>query len=402
MTEHRLPLEIFAQRRRRFADRMGEGVALILSAPVFPRNRDVEHPYRQHSDFYYLTGLDEPGSALVLSSRGGEVEARLFVRPRDPERETWHGARAGIEGAVALHGADEAFAIGELDAKLPELLSGTRRLLYALGEDEAVDRRVVGVLRALRGGGRRAKPTPDTIVEPGAVLHELRLRKSEEEIELMRGAAKITAEAHRRAFEIARPGMIEYEVEAEILRVFRARGAERPAYESIVGSGPNATVLHYVKNDRRMQAGDLLLIDAGCELGYYAADVTRTFPISGRFTEAQRLLYGVVLRAQKAAIEAVRPGVTLESVHELTTRLLTEGMISAGLLEGEAEARIEAGDQKRYYMHRTSHWLGMDVHDVGSYFVDGEPRILEPGMVLTIEPGLYVPTDADAPEALRG
>jgi Xaa-Pro aminopeptidase len=369
---------------------MGEGVAVFAAAPVALRNNDVEHDYRQDSDLFYLTGFDEPECVLVLNSAHHEHRSVLFVRPRDPERETWDGPRAGVDGAVERFGADAAFPIAELAERLPDYLKDVRRLHYRLGVDRVFDEHVLRAIAALRPKARLGVSAPREIVDPTDILHELRLRKSLAEIATMSRAAAITAEAHARAMQIALPGRYEYEVEAELARVFRARGAERAAYGSIVGSGPNATVLHHRKNDRRMQAGDLLLIDAGAEFEYYACDVTRTFPISGRFSPEQLALYDLVLEAQLAAIAAVRPGVTLPDVHAVALQVLVSGLVRLGLLDGSPSQALETESYKRYYMHRTSHWLGMDVHDVGDYFVAKRPRPLEPGFVLTIEPGLYV------------
>jgi Xaa-Pro aminopeptidase len=391
-----------AQRRARFLKEMGGGLALIPSAPTAIRNNDVEHDYRQDSDLFYLTGFDEPDSVLLLRDPPHEAGMVMFVRPRDPERETWDGPRAGVDGAREQFGADAAHPIAELAKKLPDYLSNVNRLHYRVGDNRAFDEKVFAALREVRGRARKGVTPPREIVDTGAILHEMRLRKSPDELATMRKAAAITAEAHGRAFEIAKPGVYEYEVEAELLRVFRSHGAERPAYGSIVASGPNATVLHHRRNDRRMEQSDLLLIDAGAEYGYLASDVTRTFPVSGRFTEAQRAIYDVVLAAQHAAIEAVRPGATFMAPHERALEVLTEGMIELGLIEGPTKDAIKDERYKPYYMHRTSHWLGMDVHDVGDYHVDGKSRPLEPGMVLTIEPGLYVSVNAECDAKWRG
>jgi Xaa-Pro aminopeptidase len=380
----------FAERRKRFMAAAGSGAAIFASAPVAVRNNDVEHEYRQDSDLYYLTGFDEPESVLVLTTEHAEHRMVLFVRPRDKERETWDGPRAGIEGAQAEFGADVAFPIAELQKRLPEYLKDVHRLHYRIGFDRAFDQLVLDAIAEIRRKARVGMSPPREIVDPSVIVHEMRMRKSAGEIEVMRKAASITAEAHAAAMQLARPGRYEYEVEAELLRVFRARGAERAAYGSIVGSGPNATILHHRRNDRRMQDGDLLLIDAGAEYGYYACDVTRTFPVSGSFSDAQRALYEVVLQAQLAAIAAVRPGVTVPYVHAAALEVLVQGLVDLGLLQGPAADAIEAETYKPYYMHRTSHWLGMDVHDVGDYHVQKRPRLLEPGFVLTVEPGLYI------------
>lgn len=378
-------------------------MAIVAAAPVTIRNNDVEHDYRQDSDLYYLTGFDEPEAVLILTTVHDEHRSVLFVRPRDPEREVWDGARAGVDGAMEQCGVDAAFDIRELGKLLPKYLEGAPNLYYELGHSAGLDKRILSAINRVRGRGRSRKAWPASIVHPEHLWHEMRLIKDEHELAAMRVAADITAEAHTKAMAAAKPGVNEYEIEAIFREVFRRRGAERAAYGPIVGSGPNATVLHYRANRREMVDGDLLLIDAGCEYDYYACDVTRTFPVSGTFTEPQRRLYEVVLAAQEAAIEASAPGATVEGLHDVTKRKLVEGMVELGLLEGDVDVLIQEETFKRYYMHRTSHWLGMDVHDVGGYFVDGEPRKLAPGMVLTIEPGIYISADDEqAPEAFRG
>jgi len=382
---------------------MGEGVAVFPSAPLAVRNHDVEHPYRQHSDLFYLTGFDEPESVLVLTNQHDEHRVAMFVRPRMRDREIWDGPRAGVEGAVERFGADVAFPISELATRLPDYLGNVARLLYHVGENGEADDPIFACLNLLRRGGRRGVSAPETIVDPSVYVHEMRLRKSAVELGSMRVAAGITRDAHVAAMKLAAPGMHEYELDAELLRIFRSRGSERPAYESIVGSGPNATVLHCRAGSRVMNDGELVLIDAGCEYDYYASDVTRTFPVNGTFSDEQRALYDIVLQAQKDAIAAVEPGATLESIHEGAVRCITEGLVDLGLLEGDVDAIIEEKKHQAFYMHRTSHWLGMDVHDVGRYYVDGKHRPLEPGFVLTVEPGVYVARDAeDVDERWRG
>jgi Xaa-Pro aminopeptidase len=393
---------MYAERRRALLDGGGAEVMVFPSAPTSIRNNDVEHPYRQDSDFLYLTGFDEPESVLVLTSAHPEHRAVLFVRPRNPERETWDGRRAGTEGAMAQTGVDAAFPIEELDERLPDYLAGATRLHYRLGRDRSFDDRVLSARDKVRRRARLGVTAPHEIVDPAATVHEMRMAKTEPELSAMRRAIAVTAEAHRRAMALAAPGRYEYEVDAELLRTFRAHGSPRFAYESIVGSGPNATVLHYRDNDRRMEDGDLLLIDAGCELDHYASDVTRTFPVNGRFTGEQRAVYEIVLEAQVKACEAVRPGVTLEDVHHAALNVLVDGLIELGVIEGDRDRAIASGDYKPYYMHRTSHWIGMDVHDVGAYFRDGHPRRLEPGFVLTVEPGLYFADRPDVDARLRG
>jgi Xaa-Pro aminopeptidase len=386
--------EIFAQRRSALLESMGPGVVLLPSAPTFIRNNDVEHEYRQSSDLYYLTGFEEPDSVLVLSNQHPSHRAVLFMRERDPDRETWDGPRLGVDRAIAALGIDAAFPIRELETRLPDYLENHRRVHYRIGLDRAFDERFLRALDVVRVRSRRGIECPSEIVDPGASLHEMRLRKSAVEVDTMRKASAITRDAHLAAMRAALPGRYEYEVEAELMRVFRARGSERPAYGSIVGSGPNATILHYRKNDRRLEPGDLLLIDAGAEFGLYASDVTRTFPVSGEFTPAQREIYELVLASQLAAIEAVKPGGTVEAIHDVAVSVLVDGLLSLGLLAGSKEEVLETGSFRRFYMHRTSHWLGMDVHDVGRYHQAGVPRPLEPGFVLTIEPGLYIADNA--------
>jgi Xaa-Pro aminopeptidase len=397
-----VPKSIYAARRQRFLDSMGPGVAVFPATPVAMRNNDVEHEYRADSDLFYLTGFDEPECVLVLAPQHAQHRVVLFVRPRDPAREVWDGARAGVEGAVAQFGADAAFPISELGEKLPDYVANTRRLFYRAGRDRSFDDRVFATLNALRAKQRLGVGTPSELIDPGSILHEQRLRKDERELGSMRHAIEATRAAFEQAMLTARPGGFEYEVEAELLHAFRAHGCERFAYGPIVGSGPNATTLHYRKNDRRMEDGELLLIDAGAEHEYYAADVTRTFPVSGTFTKPQRIVYDLVLAAQEAAIAAVRPGATLDASHAAAVRVLATGLLEHGLLKGTLEEVLEQELYKPFYMHRTSHWLGMDVHDVGLYFVDGKARPLEPGFVLTVEPGLYISATAEVAPEWRG
>lgn len=396
-----LKLDMFSEHRQRFLERMGEGVAVVPAAPVAMRNNDVDHPYRQDSDFYYLTGFDEPHAVCVLTTVHPEHRFVLFVQPRDPTRETWDGPLAGVEGAVERHGADAAFPIDELDERLPEYLRDVERLYYRVGRDRDNDAWMLDAIDEVRRLIRKGVRHPSHIIEPGVILHEMRLRKSPAELERMRRAAAITAEAHGAAREVAAPGRYEYEVEAELLRVFRRHGGE-PAYGSIVASGPNATILHHRRNDRLMERGDLLLIDAGCEHGYYASDVTRTFCVGAEMSGAGRAVYDVVLAAQRRAIEAVRPGATLEDVHGAALEVLVDGLIELGLVEGTRDQVMEEETYKPFFMHRTSHWLGMDVHDVGAYRPTGSPRPLEPGFVLTVEPGLYVAEQAEVDARFRG
>jgi len=393
----------FAARRKQLLEAIGDGIALFPSAPSAIRNRDVEHSYRQDSDLFYLTGFDEPESALVLTNQHDEHGQVLFVRPRKREREIWDGPRAGIEGAVRDFGVDVAFPIEELPKRLPDYLGNVERLHYRLAQNDAADAKLFDCLNLLRRGSRRGVTAPEAIIDSSAYLHEMRLRKSAQELDTMRTAASITKEAHLRAMQSARPGVHEYEVDAELLHVFRKHGSERAAYDSIVGSGPNATILHYRAGNRVMNDGELLLVDAGCEYDYYASDVTRTFPVNGKFSDEQRAIYEVVLATQKAAINEVKPDVSLQDIHMRAIRTITEGLVAIGLLEGDVDTLIEEKKYEPFYMHRTSHWLGMDVHDVGRYYVDGEHRKLESGFVLTVEPGIYIATDnQDVEERWRG
>ena len=392
----------FQRRRQRVRDALGDGVLVVFAAPYLYRNNDVEHEWRQESDFHYLSGFDEPESVLVLRG-GADPRFVLFVRPRDPEREAWDGPRAGVEGAVADFGADAAYPQSELAERLPELLGNVASVHFALGRARANDDVLLRALDGVRRLARRGIGCPEAIVDPRVVLHEARLIKAPDEIASMERAVAITDAGHRAAMARTRPGMFEYEAEAILRSVFREHGSERHAYPPIVGSGPNATILHYRKNDRRMQDGDLLLIDAGSEYDYYASDVTRTFPVNGKFTAPQRAIYELVLAAELQAIAAVRPGATLDDVHAVAAKVLVEGLVDLGLVEGPHAAALEAERQKPWFMHRTSHWLGMDVHDVGSYYAERKPRPLAPGMVLTVEPGLYfTERDERVREEFRG
>ena len=395
---------IYADRRARFMESIGDrAVAIFHSPPEAMRNADSNYKYRQASDVLYLTGFAEPETTIVLRPGAESERFVMFVRPRDPERETWDGRRAGVEGARSRYGADAAYPIEELATRLADLVANTHELYFALGNDAACDARVCNLLAELRRSERRGKRAPTRVVDPGVALHEMRLHKAPEEVQTLREAAAVTVEAHRAAMRAAAPGGSEQELEALIDYTFRRRGGNGPGYTTIVGSGDNATILHYIENDRELRDGDLVLIDAGCELDFYTADITRTFPVSGKFSEAQRKCYELVLASQEAAIAATRPGATLDAIHDQVVRILTEGMVELGLLAGPAADRIADNSYKRFYMHRTSHWLGMDVHDVGTYTHDGTPRELAPGMVITIEPGLYIAADADdVPAEYRG
>jgi Xaa-Pro aminopeptidase len=397
--------DVFADRRRRLMDRIGpHAAALFFSAPEAVRSNDTHFDYRQNSDLYYLTGFEEPESALLLLPGHDKHPVVMFVRKRDREREIWDGLRAGVEGAKERYGASEAFLVGELDERLPDLLDGRERLCYSLGHSAERDAQVVKAIGRLRGMVRRGKKAPRVVQDPAGDLHEMRLFKTGAELEALRRAVRVSAEAHVRAMKATRPGRAEYEIQAEIEYVFKKHGAKAPGYTTIVGSGPNACILHYVENRREMGAGDLLLVDAGAEVDYYTGDITRTWPVTGRFDGAQREVYDLVLAAQEEVISMVQPGLAWNAMHDRTVEILTRGLVDRGVLEGPVEKAIEDKTFKRFYMHSTGHWLGMDVHDVGVYSVNGEKgRVLEPGMVFTVEPGLYFHADAEkCPERYKG
>jgi Xaa-Pro aminopeptidase len=384
----------FADRRLRFAEAIGDGLAVIPGGQEVLRNADTGYEFRQNSDFYVLTGFDEPDAVAVFNPAHAKERFVLFVRPRDREMEVWTGRRAGVEGAIADHGADSAYTIDELDQRLRQWALDRPVLYYRLG-NPAHDARITRLITELRSARTRGHTPPVRLEDPGPIVHEMRLRRLPGELELQRRACAISREAHIEAMRFAAPGLHEYEVQAVLEFVFRAGGSPRNAYPSIVASGPNACVLHYVENRRRMEDGDLLLIDAGCEYGYQAADITRTFPVSGRFTPAQRRVYEIVLRAQLAAIAAARPGARYEAMHEAARHVLTEGLIDLGLLPRGLRDSLAMHHYREFFMHGTGHWLGMDVHDVGDYRVRGESRALEPGMVFTVEPGLYIDPDRE-------
>lgn len=378
-------------------------VAVVRSLPERLRNGDAHHVFRQSSDLLYLTGFVEPDTTLVLRPGAEAERVVMFVRPRDPEREVWDGRRAGLEGARDYYGADAAFSSAELPAKLWELFANADELHYSLGLDPEMDEMIASAVARLRKLERRGKRPPRAIVDPRSVLHELRLHKRPEELTALRKASAITSDAHVRAMATGRPGAFEHEVEAVINYTFRKSGGAGPGYNTIVGAGENATILHYIENRCAIADGDLVLVDAGCEYDHYTADITRTWPANGQFSRAQRNVYEAVLAIQKQAIAMAVPGATLDDIHNYCVAQLTEAMISLGLLTGTADARVADQTFRKYYMHGTSHWLGLDVHDVGAYTRDGVPRPLAPGMVITVEPGLYIAADAsDAPEALRG
>ncbi|MCE8010287.1 Xaa-Pro aminopeptidase [Halomonas daqingensis] len=393
--------EYRARRQALMAQLPTDGAVLLPGAGLVTRSRDSDYPFRQNSDLHYLTGFAEPDALLLLLPGRSEGESVLFCQDRDPSLEAWNGIRLGAEGAVREHGLDQAFENAERDERLDALLDGRTSLYLMLGDTESMAL-ADEIRERLAGRVRRGACPPQRYVDLAPLLHEMRLIKSEAELALMRHAAGISARAHRRAMLAARPGLAEYHLQAELEHEFRWHGGSGPAYASIVGGGANACVLHYIENDAPLRDGELVLIDAGAEFDLYAGDITRTFPVGGRFSEAQRELYELVLAAQERAVAAVRPGATLVEIHDGVVRDLTAGLIRLGLLQGEVEARIEDESYKRFYLHSTSHWLGLDVHDVGSYRLAGKPRPLEAGMVLTVEPGLYVPADEDIPLAYRG
>ena len=389
----------FAQRRRQLMRMMGRGaIAILPAAPVRMRNNDVEYSYRQDSDFFYLSGFSEPEGVTALIPGRPQGEYILFVRDRDPTRETWDGTRAGPEGATRRYGADDAFPITDIDEILPGLLENRSRVFYTMGIHQDFDQRVVGWVNGLRALGGQGKQAPHEFAALDHLLHDMRLYKSRAELETMRRSAGIAVDAHLRAMRYCRPGRWEYEVMAELLHEFHRNDAET-SYHPIVGSGRNSCVLHYRDNNCELKDGELLLIDAGCEYRYYASDVTRTLPVGGRYSPEQRAVYEVVLEAQRAAIAKVRAGNHWNEPHDAAVRAITQGLVKLGLLKGRLTTLIRESAYKPFFMHRTGHWLGMDVHDVGDYKVDGEWRVLEPGMVTTVEPGIYIP--AGTPKVAR-
>ena len=382
----------FAQRRKTLMNMMEPNtVAILPAAPMRLRNRDVEYAYRQDSDFYYMTGFPEPQAVAVLIPGRKHGEYVLFCRERDPDAEIWNGLRAGQEGAVERYGADDSFPIEDIDDILPGMLENKQRVFYTMGTHPDFDQRLIGWVNHLRKQARAGIHTPSEFVSLDHLLHDMRLIKSSQEVTMMKQAAVISAEAHRRAMQACRPGMKEYQIEAEIMHTFMKHGARSSAYGSIVGGGPNGCILHYTENTDTLKDGDLLLIDAGAEFEYYAADITRTFPVNGKFNPQQRSLYDITLEAQAAAIEHIRPGKHWNEPHEAAVAVITDGLVKLGLLKGTTRKAIKDETYRKFYMHRTGHWLGMDVHDVGDYKVGGEWRVFEPGMVLTVEPGIYIP-----------
>lgn len=382
-------------------------IAVFPTAPELRRSNDTEFPFRPDSDFFYLTGFPEPEAVAVLCKDPNKKPFTLFVRPRDKEREIWTGRREGPDGAKAHYGADEAFLFSELDEKMPELLQNGSVVYYFLGRYPEFDGRVAGWINAVKARARLMVLPPREIKDPAPVLHEMRLFKTPDDLALLKRAVSISAEGHREAMAASKAGMREYELQAVVEYLFKRRGADAPGYGSIVGSGANATILHYVTNKDTLKDGELLLLDAGAEVDCFTGDITRTWPVGGTFSAIQKKVYEIVLESQKLAIAACVPGTPFQKVHDIATRRLIEGMVELKLIEESVDASLESGSYKKFYPHRTSHWLGMDVHDVGDYYrLGGESRALEPGMVLTVEPGLYIQPDetlpAAADPALRG
>ncbi len=400
----RISKQEYARRRKALMSQMEPGsIAILPAAPVHARNRDTEYPYRQDSDFQYLTGFPEPEAVMALIPGREHGEYVLFCREKDVERELWDGYRAGQTGAVADYGADDAFPIADIDDILPGLIEGRERVYYALGANHEFDMQLTGWIQTIRSKTRLGAEPPKEFVALDHLLHDMRLYKSAAEVRVMQAAADISAEAHVRAMQACRPGMYEYQLEAELQYTFMRHGSRAPAYASIVAAGRNACILHYTENTSQIRDGDLILIDAGCELDCYASDITRTFPASGRFSPEQRAIYDIVLEAQAAAFAVIGPGRDWNEAHDATVRVITEGLLELGLLRGDLDELIAAGAYRPFYMHRAGHWLGMDVHDVGEYRVGGEWRVLEPGMVMTVEPGIYIAVDnQDVPAKWRG
>ena len=398
----------YRQRREQLMAKIGSGTAIFRSAPAAVMHNDVEYAYRQDSDFFYLTGFNEAEAVAVLAPHHEEHKFVLFVQPKDLEKETWHGYRAGVEGAKELYGADEAFPIAELAEKLPKYLEKADRIYYHFGRDRTFDQTVLNHWQRLMATYPKRGTGPTAVEDSNIILHPMRLLKSETELALMRKAANISVAAHNRAQEFAKPGRYEYEIQAEIEHTFGLNGCT-PAYPSIVASGYNSCVLHYIENNRQIQENDLLLIDAGCACDYYNADITRTFPVSGKFTTEQQIIYDLVLQAQLQAISQVSPGNPYSKIHETAVRVLVEGLMDLKLLVGDIEEIIKEEKYKPFYMHRTGHWLGLDVHDVGVYQYGENPQVLQPGQVLTVEPGIYIspyikPVEGqpEVPEKWRG
>jgi len=396
-------MQPYSDRRRRVLDAIPGDVMIVPGARQLTRSNDTEYPFRQNSDFFYLTGFDEPDALLVLAPHRAGQTSVLFLRERDRVKEIWNGRRLGSAAAPAVLGIDAAFPIEELAQRLPDYLAGANALQYAFGSDEGRDRTVHAALETARAKTRRDGHAPARFADPGILLHEMRLFKSADEIAIMRRAADATRRGHVAAMRATRPGLREYEIEAALEVEYARAGAQCPAYESIVGGGENATILHYVTNRDVLRDGDLLLVDSGAEVDCYACDVTRTWPVNGRFSAEQRAIYDIVLAAQEAAIACVKPGAARNAFHEAAIRVIAAGLIDLGLLKGGVDEAIENETYRDFYMHGTGHWLGLDVHDVGAYLDAGDaPRLLQAGMVTTVEPGIYVQRDLDVDERFKG
>ena len=400
----RIPRTEYVRRRKALmAEMEPNSIAILPAAPMYIRNRDVEHIYRQDSDFQYLSGFPEPEAVIALIPGREHGEYVLFCRERDPARELWDGLRAGQDGAISEYGADDAFPIGDIDDILPGLIEGRSRVYYAIGSNQEFDHRLMEWINTIRSKARQGAQPPNEFVALDHLLHDLRLYKSANEVKVMKQAAEISARAHIRAMQASRAGLYEYHLEAELDYEFRKGGAKMPAYGSIVAAGKNACILHYRENDAVLKDGDLVLIDAGCEIDCYASDITRTFPVSGRFSTEQKAIYELVLAANEEAFKHIAPGKHWNEAHEATVRVITAGLVELGLLNGDVDELIAAEAYKPFYMHRAGHWLGMDVHDVGDYKVGGEWRVLEPGMAMTVEPGIYIAADnQDVAKKWRG
>jgi len=393
---------IYHKRRQELMKQMGGGVAILKGAPEQIRTNDTEYPYRQDSDFFYLTGYTEPGAACIIDPNNKEHPYRLLVLPQDPKKEVWTGWRLSFDETMAEYGADKALDIAEFEAVALEAMKTSTKVYTNLNHDKNHQYKMLDLVGKVRKEVQRTGGGPEGLESVGSITHGMRLIKDDQEIELMQKAADISADAHVKAMQACKPGMYEYQLQAILESHFVHEGGSGPAYTSIVGAGDNATVLHYIKNRTEIADGDLILIDAAAEYDMYAADITRTFPANGKFSEAQKDIYQIVLKAQKAVVEASKPGVTFQELHDLDLRILVEGMIEIGLLEGTADECIEKATYQEYFMHKTGHWLGLDVHDMGNYMADGASIILKPGMTFTIEPGIYVNSKSSAPEKYRG
>lgn len=395
-------MAVYAQRQKKVLDALGRGVAVLKGAPLQTRSFDSEYVYRPDSDLYYLTGYAEPGSAMILDPNNPGKPFTLFVLPKDPAKETWTGRRLGVDGSKEPFGADEVFSIEEFEQVVVERIKNASRIYTNLTHDVAHSNKMSEFLMAAQSLVARTGEGPKGIESIGVFTHEMRLRKDAHEVEILRQANKISTEAHLKVMEAIRPGMYEYQLQGILEGYCIQQGATAMAYNSIVGAGDNATVLHYIHNRSQIQDGDLVLIDAACEYGYYASDITRVYPANGKFNPAQRAVYEVVLNCQNAIIEQCKPGATVQGLHQDAVKLLVAGMVEIGLLQGDVETLIESGEFQKYYPHRTGHWMGIDVHDRGDYRKNDADRKLEPGMVFTVEPGLYIPVNSDAPERFRG